>query len=41
MKISNRSDFITIQKMIATDVGWVEGRNPTPQSLVFVGFHFV
>ncbi|MDR9896202.1 hypothetical protein G7B40_016770 [Aetokthonos hydrillicola Thurmond2011] len=27
--------------MIDTNVGWVEERNPTHQSLVFVGFHFV
>ncbi len=25
--------------MIATNVGWVEERNPTPQSPVIVGFH--
>ncbi|MBD2201966.1 hypothetical protein H6G33_08155 [Calothrix sp. FACHB-1219] len=26
---------------LATNVGWVEQRNPTPQRLVYVGFHFV
>ena len=34
-------NLIPFRKKYDTNVGWVEGRNPTPQSLVIVGFHSV